>query len=284
MNIFKKGLLGMLVVAGLLVSANTAEARSKVIQAKGSDTILNVSQSIAENYMKENRKARIAVTGGGEKLKTDILKATQLSEVEDLYRPYKEKRKTKATAAKAKGLEVKEVVLGFDGITIIANHANTVKDIDDITLGKVFRGEITNWKELGGDDAPIVVLSRDSSSGTHEFFKEHIIRENNKKDLEYGPKTLYMPSNEAIKQEVKSNKYAIGYIGMGYMDNSVEAIKVDGIEASVENVASKKYPIAREVYWYVDNNASEDVSNLVDYALSSKGQELVKEEGFVPVK
>ena len=113
--------------------------------------------------------------------------------------------------AKAKGLEVKEVVLGFDGITIIANHANTVKDIDDITLGKVFRGEITNWKELGGDDAPIVVLSRDSSSGTHEFFKEHIIRENNtKKDLEYGPKTLYMPSNEAIKQEVKSNKYAIG--------------------------------------------------------------------------
>lgn len=281
MNIFKKGLLGMLVVAGLLVSANTAEARSKVIQAKGSDTILNVSQSIAENYMKENRKARIAVTGGGSGVGISAL----INGTTDIAMASRSIKSKEIEQAKAKGLEVKEVVLGFDGITIIANHANTVKDIDDITLGKVFRGEITNWKELGGDDAPIVVLSRDSSSGTHEFFKEHIIRENNtKKDLEYGPKTLYMPSNEAIKQEVKSNKYTIGYIGMGYMDNSVEAIKVDGIEASVENVASKKYPIAREVYWYVDNNASEDVSNLVDYALSSKGQELVKEEGFVPVK
>lgn len=169
MNIFKKGLLGMLVVAGLLVSANTAEARSKVIQAKGSDTILNVSQSIAENYMKENRKARIAVTGGGSGV----------------------------------------------GISALINGTT------DIAMAS---------------------------------------------------------------RSIKSNKYAIGYIGMGYMDNSVEAIKVDGIEASVENVASKKYPIAREVYWYVDNNASEDVSNLVDYALSSKGQELVKEEGFVPVK
>ena len=277
MNIFKKGLLGMLVVAGLLVSANTAEARSKVIQAKGSDTILNVSQSIAENYMKENRKARIAVTGGGSGVGISAL----INGTTDIAMASRSIKSKEIEQAKAKGLEVKEVVLGFDGITIIANHANTVKDIDDITLGKVFRGEITNWKELGGDDAPIVVLSRDSSSGTHEFFKEHIIRENNtKKDLEYGPKTLYMPSNEAIKQEVKSNKY----VGMGYMDNSVEAIKVDGIEASVENVASKKYPIAREVYWYVDNNASEDVSNLVDYALSSKGQELVKEEGFVPVK
>ena len=259
----------------------TAEARSKVIQAKGSDTILNVSQSIAENYMKENRKARIAVTGGGSGVGISAL----INGTTDIAMASRSIKSKEIEQAKAKGLEVKEVVLGFDGITIIANHANTVKDIDDITLGKVFRGEITNWKELGGDDAPIVVLSRDSSSGTHEFFKEHIIRENNtKKDLEYGPKTLYMPSNEAIKQEVKSNKYAIGYIGMGYMDNSVEAIKVDGIEASVENVASKKYPIAREVYWYVDNNASEDVSNLVDYALSSKGQELVKEEGFVPVK
>lgn len=281
MNIFKKGLLGMLVVTGLLLSANTAEARSKVIQAKGSDTILNVSQSIAENYMKENRKARIAVTGGGSGVGISAL----INGTTDIAMASRSIKSKEIEQAKAKGLEVKEVVLGFDGITIIANHANTVKDIDDITLGKVFRGEITNWKELGGDDAPIVVLSRDSSSGTHEFFKEHIIRENNtKKDLEYGPKTLYMPSNESIKQEVKSNKYAIGYIGMGYMDDSVEAIKVDGVEASVENVASKKYPIAREVYWYVDNNASEDVSNLVDYALSSKGQELVKEEGFVPVK
>ncbi len=281
MNVFKKGLLGILVVGGLLVSATTAEARSRIIQAKGSDTILNVSQSIAENYMKENRKARIAVTGGGSGVGISSL----INGTTDIAMASRNIKTKEIELAKTKGLDVREVVLGFDGITIIANHANPIKDLDDITLGKIFRGEITNWKELGGEDATIVVLSRDSSSGTHEFFKEHVIRENNtKKDLEYGPKTLYMPSNEAIKQEVKANKYAIGYIGMGYMDDSVEAIKVDGVEATVENVASKAYPIAREVYWYVDKNANEDINKLVDYALSDKGQALVKEEGFVPVK
>lgn len=281
MNFLKKGLLGALIVVGVMSLGQTAEARSKVIQAKGSDTILNVSQAIAEKYMNENRGARIAVTGGGSGVGISSL----INGTTDIAMASRSIKSKEIDQAKAKGLEVREVVLGFDGITIIANHANNVKDIDDLTLGKVFRGEITNWKELGGDDAPIVVLSRDSSSGTHEFFKEHIIRENNtKKDLEYGPKTLYMPSNEAIKQEVKSNKYAIGYIGMGYMDDSVEAIKVDGVEATVANVSSKAYPIAREVYWYVDKNANEDVNKLVDYAISPAGQELVKSEGFVPVK
>lgn len=281
MNIFKKGLLGALLVVGMMGVGQVAEARSRVIQVKGSDTILNVSQAIAEKYMSENRGARVAVTGGGSGVGISSL-INGTTNIAMASRNIKDKE---IEQAKAKGIDVREVVLGFDGITIIANHDNPVKDIDDITLGKVFRGEITNWKELGGDDAPIVVLSRDSSSGTHEFFKEHIIRENNtKKDLEYGPKTLYMPSNEAIKQEVKANKYAIGYIGMGYMDDSIESIKVDGVDATVENVATKKYPIAREVYWYVDKNAKDDVNKLVDYALSPKGQELVKSEGFVPVK
>lgn len=281
MNILKKGLFSILIVGGLLASSNVAEARSKIIQAKGSDTILNVSQSMAENYMKENKGSRIAVTGGGSGVGISAL----LNGTTDIAMASRNIKEKEINVAKSKGMEIKEVVLGFDGITIVANLSNPIKDIDDITLGKIFRGEITNWKELGGGDAPIVVLSRDSSSGTHEFFKEHIIRENNtKKELEYGEKTLYMPSNEAIKQEIKANKNAIGYIGMGYMDNSVEAIKVDGIEATPENVANKTYPIAREVYWYVDKNANEDINKFIDYALSPKGQEIVKEEGFVPVK
>lgn len=281
MNILRKSLLGILLVTGVMLNYDTVEARSRIIQVKGSDTILNLSQSIAENYMKENRKERIAVTGGGSGVGISSL-INGTTEIAMASRNVKEKE---LELAKKKGISIKEVVLGFDGITIITNHQNTIKDIDDITLGKIYRGEITNWKELGGDDATIVVLSRDSSSGTHEFFKEHIVRENNtKKDLEYGVKTLYMPSNEAIKQEIKANKYAIGYIGMGYVDDSVETIKVDGVEASIENVSNKSYPIAREVYWYVDENANDNVKKLIDYALSPKGQELVKEEGFVPVK
>lgn len=281
MNILKKGLFSILIVGGMLSASAVAEARSKVIQAKGSDTILNVSQSIAENYMKENRGARIAVTGGGSGVGISSL----LNGTTDIAMASRNIKEKEISMAKSKGIDVREVVLGFDGITIVANLTNPVKDIDDITLGKIFRGEITNWKEIGGEDAPIVVLSRDSSSGTHEFFKEHIIRENNtKKELEYGEKTLYMPSNEAIKQEIKVNKNAIGYIGMGYMDSTVESIKVDGVEATPENVSNKTYPIAREVYWYVDKNAEEDINKLVDYALSPKGQGIVKEEGFVPVK
>lgn len=276
-NIIKKGMiLGLLVFGGIV-----AEGRSKVVQIKGSDTILNASQAIAEQYMKNNKEARIAVTGGGSGVGISAL----INKTTDIAMASRNIKTKEIEQAKAKGIDVDEIVVGYDGITVIANKTNPIKDIDDKTLGKVFRGEITNWKELGGEDAEIVVLSRDSSSGTHEFFKEHIIREGNAKGTqEYGVKTLYMPSNEAIKQEVKSNKYAIGYIGMGYMDNSVEAITVDKIPATPENVLNKTYPIAREVFWYVDANRDGEVKNIVDYAVSSEGQKIMKDEGFVPVK
>ena len=280
-SMLKKGLIAALIVMGGLGLGQSAEARSQVVQVKGSDTILNASQAIAEKFMSENKGARIAVTGGGSGVgisslinkTTDIAMASRSIEAKEIEQ------------AKAKGINVDEIVVGYDGITIIANKSNPIKDIDDKTLGKVFRGEITNWKELGGEDAEIVVLSRDSSSGTHVFFKEHIVREGNAKGpQEYGPKTLYMPSNEAIKQEVKANKYAIGYIGMGYMDDSVEAVTVDGIPATLENVLNKTYPIAREVFWYADAAREGVVKNLVDYAVSPEGQQIMKDEGFVPVK
>lgn len=276
----KSGIMLAVILGGLGVG-QIAEARSKVVQIKGSDTILNASQSIAESYMSENKGARIAVTGGGSGVGISAL----INKTTDIAMASRNIKEKEIDQAKAKGIDVDEVVVGYDGITVIANKSNPIKDIDDKILGKVFRGEITNWKELGGEDAEIVVLSRDSSSGTHEFFKEHIIREGNSKGTqEYGAKTLYMPSNEAIKQEVKSNKYAIGYIGMGYMDNSVESITVDGIPASPENVLNKTYPIAREVFWYVDANRDGEVKAIVDYAISSKGQQIIKDEGFVPVK
>ena len=270
-----------LILAGGLGLGQVSEARSKVVQIKGSDTILNASQAIAEKYMSEHKGARIAVTGGGSGVGISAL----INGTTDIAMASRNIKSKEIDQAKAKGMNVDEIVVGYDGITIIANKTNPVKDIDDKTLGKVFRGEITNWKELGGEDAEIVVLSRDSSSGTHEFFKEHIIREGNSKGTqEYGAKTLYMPSNEAIKQEIKANKYAIGYIGMGYMDSSVEAITVDGVAATPENVLNKTYPIAREVFWYADAAREGEVKGIVDYAVSSEGQEIMKNEGFVPVK
>lgn len=276
MKMKKSFLAGMLILGALFTGCGGAK-ESKVIQAKGSDTILNVTQGIAEEFMQKNPKAKIAVTGGGSGVGISAL----LNKTTDIAMASRAMKQSEIDKAKELGIGVEEVVLGFDGITLIVNQNNSVKGLDSVTLGKIFRGEITNWKEVGGDDAKIVALSRDSSSGTHEFFKEHVIRGGEKNNLEYGPETLYMPSNEAIKQEVKSNKYAIGYIGMGYMDDSVHSLAIDGITPSKENVSNKTYPIAREVYWYVPSERTGTMKELVDFAISADGQSIVESEGFI---
>ena len=276
MKMKKSFLAGMLILGALFTGCGGAK-ESKVIQAKGSDTILNVTQGIAEEFMQKNPKAKVAVTGGGSGVGISAL----LNKTTDIAMASRAMKQSEIDKAKELGIGVEEVVLGFDGITLIVNQNNQVKGLDSVTLGKIFRGEITNWKEIGGDDAKIVALSRDSSSGTHEFFKEHVIRGGEKNNLEYGPETLYMPSNEAIKQEVKSNKYAIGYIGMGYMDDSVHSLAIDGITPSKENVSNKTYPIAREVYWYVPSERTGTMKELVDFAISNDGQSIVESEGFI---
>ncbi|MCS5421946.1 MULTISPECIES: PstS family phosphate ABC transporter substrate-binding protein [Psychrilyobacter] len=275
----KKILLGASLL--LLVACGEGKTKSEVIKLQGSDTILNTSQAISEEFMKENKEARIAVTGGGSG--TGI--AAKLNGTVHIAMASRSIKDKELEKAKEVGIDLEEIVLGFDGITVITNHDNKIENLDRAVLGKVFAGEITNWNELGGDDAEIVVLSRDSSSGTHSYFKEAIVRNGDKKsEKEYGKKTLYMPSNQAILQEVKNNKYALGYIGMGYMEDSVKALSVDNVEPSFKNVADKSYPIAREVYWYVDADRKGDAAKLVEFALSPKGQEIVKSEGFVPAK
>ncbi|MGL5088288.1 MAG: phosphate ABC transporter substrate-binding protein [Cetobacterium sp.] len=278
MKIKKFFLMSLLSMMG---TYSTTAMASKVIQVKGSDTIVNVSQYIAEEYMGKNKDARIAVTGGGSGVGISSL----INGTADIGMASRNIKEKEIKAAEEKGLKLKEVVIGYDGITVIVNENNKLENITHLDLAKIFRGEITNWKELGGDNAKIVVLSRDSSSGTHEFFKEHVVREeNSKKDAEYGKATLYMPSNESIKQEAKSNKYAIGYIGMGYVDKTVKSLSVDSIMPNVQNVADKKYPIAREIFWYVIETNNKTVNGLVDFALSKDGQRVVADEGFVPAK
>lgn len=268
-----------IIMLGIVLAGMGAYAKSSVVQIKGSDTILNASQSIVEEYMKTNKKARIAVTGGG----SGVGIASLINKTADIAMASRNIKSSEVEALKKEGINVEEVVLGYDGITVIINHGNHIKNLDKKTLAGVFAGEITNWKELGGDDAKIVVLSRDSSSGTHAYFKEEILRGGDKKSVvEYGQDTLYMPSNQAILQEVAKSKYAIEYIGMGYMNDTVDSLAVDGVKPTFETVADKTYPIAREVFWYVDSARDGVTKEVVDFAVSSKGQEIVKEEGFVP--
>lgn len=268
-----------IIMLGIVLAGMGAYAKSSVVQIKGSDTILNASQAIVEEYMKTNKKARIAVTGGG----SGVGIASLINKTADIAMASRNIKSSEVEALKKQGVAVEEIVLGYDGITVIINHNNHIKNLDKKTLAGIFAGEITNWKELGGDDAKIVVLSRDSSSGTHAYFKEEILRGGDKKSVvEYGQDTLYMPSNQAILQEVAKSKYAIGYIGMGYMNDTVDSLAVDGVKPTFETVADKTYPIAREVFWYVDSARDGVTKEVVDFAVSSKGQEIVKKEGFVP--
>lgn len=267
------------IILGMILASMGAYGKSSVVQIKGSDTILNTSQAIVEEYMKTNKKVRIAVTGGG----SGVGIASLINKTADIAMASRSIKNSEIEALKNKGINIDEVVLGYDGITVIINHENHIKNLDMKTLAGIFSGEITNWKELGGDDAKIVVLSRDSSSGTHAYFKEEVLRGGDSKSLiEYGQETLYMPSNQAILQEVANSKYAIGYIGMGYMNDTVDSLAINGVKPTFDTVADKTYPIAREVYWYVDSNRDGVTKDVVEFATSNKGQEIVREEGFVP--
>ena len=252
----------------------------KLVQVKGSDTILNLGQALSEKAMEVNKGVRIAVTGGGSGTGIAALINKSVS-IAQSSRPIKEKEKESATES---GVNVKEIIVGYDGITIIANKNNPVKNLTSEQLRAIYIGEINNWKEVGGADKPIVILSRDTSSGTHIFFKEHVLRKGNEKGPEeYRKDTLFLPSNQAIVTEVEKNDGAIGYIGMGYMTDAVDGITVDGVAATVENVANKSYSISRALYWYVDGEPTGDIKAFIDFALSPAGQEIVKKEGFVPV-
>ena len=288
----KKGLVtAVAILAGFATLSEEASAfsfkslfgkkKTEIVQLKGSDTILNVSQAVAEEFMKSHKGAKVAVTGGGSG--TGI--AAKINKTIDIAMASRQMKSKEWDKAKELGMDLEEITIGFDGITVVVNKDNPIKNLSKDQLRSIFIGEATNWKEFGGNDEKIIVLSRDSSSGTHAYFKKNVLRKGNKKGTEeYGKNALYLPSNEAMKQEVRSSKGAIAYIGMGYMDNSVKSVSVNGIAATAENVANKSYPIARGVYWYVDKNLNGTAKELLGFMLSKDGQALVKKEGFVPVK
>lgn len=270
-----------LLTLSLFVACGKKDSANKLIQVKGSDTILNLTQKVSEEYMKENPKAKISVTGGGSG--TGI--AALINKTTDIAMASRDIKDSEKEDAKKNGVNVKEVIIGYDAISIAINKKNGVSNLTIEQLRDIYLGKITNWKEVGGADKKIIVLSRDSSSGTHVYFKEHILRKGNSKGTEeFGTAVLFLPSNEAIKQQVQNDEGAIGYIGLGYVDDSVKISDIENIHPNLDNVKNKSYPIARAVYWYVPEGENEGITNFVNYMLSDKGQKIVVDEGFVPVK
>ena len=192
--------------------------------------------------------------------------------------------------AKSKGATPQEFTVALDGIAVVVHPSNNVKQLTIAQLGDIFTGTITNWKQVGGKDAKIVLLSREVNSGTHVYFKEHVLgKGSDGHDREFVPSALLLPSSQAIADEVATNSTAIGYYGMGYSNpkNTVVAIgKTDAgpfVVPSEESVRSGTYPISRPLLFYSRGEAQGLIKTFLEYVLSPDGQAVVRKIDFVPV-
>ncbi|MDR3256220.1 MAG: phosphate ABC transporter substrate-binding protein [Endomicrobium sp.] len=257
------------------------------IQIKGSDTIVNLIQSWAENFVEQNSSFNISVTGGG----SGTGFASLINGTCDITMSSREIEKKEKILAKYKNIEPVEFKVGLDGLVVLVNKSNPVIQLTLEQLRDIFMAKITNWKEVGGEDRKIVILSRESNSGTHMFFKERVLRNNNKnaKD-EFAVQSLMMPSSQAIYDEVYQNPNALGYVGMGFVNNGVKAISValnagsKYIYPTSVNVMNNTYPISRPLYLYTNGKPKDIIKMFIDYALSDVGQKIVLKTDFVPIK
>ena len=224
-------LLAFLTVLPSMALLHAAESKS--IQIKGSDTMVNLGQSWAEAFSGKRPEVSIAVTGGGSG--TGI--AAILAGTCDIAQSSRDVTAEEKAKAETAGQPLKEIIVAYDGIAVITNPANPVEKLTTAQLGDIFSGKIKNWKEVGGKDAPILMLSRERNSGTHVFFLEHIVRHGNAKGPEeFASSALMMPSSQAIAEEVKNGEAAIGYVGLGYVTQDHKIIAV-GKTDSIQNVA-----------------------------------------------
>lgn len=265
----------MLIVLSGLIAFNLSAQR-----IKGSDTVLPVAQQTAELFMQQYPDARVTVTGGGTGVGISAL-MDQTTDIAMASRPIKFSEKMKTKAAKQ---DITETVVAYDALAVVVHPSNPVKQLTRQQLEDIFRGKITNWKQVGGDDRKIVVYSRETSSGTYEFFKESVLKNKN-----YMSSSLSMPATGAIIQSVSQTKGAIGYVGLAYVSPRIKtlAVSFDGkhyATPTVENATNKTYPIVRPLYYYYDTKNESAVAPLINFVLSPQGQDIIKKSGYIPVR
>jgi len=265
----------------LLVLIAVNQVNAQKLKIKGSDTVLPLTQKEAEDYMKKNAGASIMVTGGG----SGVGIAALLNGTTDIAQSSRSLKLDEKIKLQDAGKAFKETIIAFDALAVIVNPANNVSQLTREQLEGIFTGKITNWKEVGGADLKMVVYSRETSSGTYEFFKEHVLKGKN-----FSPSALLMPATGAIVQSVSQTKGAIGYVGLAYLEKEVKALKVSFdkgktfVGPAVETAKNKTYPITRPLYYYYLKTSEAMVSPYVNFVLSAAGQKLVLATGYVPLK
>jgi len=252
----------MVVLAGTLV-------------IKGSTTVLPIAQKVAEAYMKQNPDVKISISGGGSGngMKALIDGSTDIADSSRFIKP------KEVSLAVGKGVYPVPFAVAYDCIVPVVHPSNPVTNITMDQLKAIYKGEIKNWKEVGGPDRPIVVVSRDTSSGTYEVWHKKVM----KKERVF-PGALLQASNGAVAQAVSKNKNAIGYISLGYLDKGIKALMVNQITGSEETTLNGTYPVSRPLYMFTKGWPKGDTLNFINFVLNpEKGQKYVRDAKYVPL-
>jgi phosphate transport system substrate-binding protein len=253
----------------------------------GSDTMVNLALAWAEQYQAMHPEAQVSVSGGGSG--TGI--ASLINGTTDLANASRQIKEEERLQAEANGTEVVEFVVAGDAIAVIVNPSNPINRLSLEQISGIYSGKYNNWSELGGEDRPIVRVSRETNSGTHVYFLEEVLRLGDPENRTlFSPDTLLLPSSQGITAEVSANPNAIGYDGLGYVTPDVKMLAVAGVGSSeyvlpsVESVYSDKYPIARDLYIYSAGQPRGKVLEYLDWIVSDQGQNIVADNGFVPIQ
>ncbi len=265
-----------LALAALMVLGLAATSFAGTIAVKGSTTVQPIMQKAVEAFMAQNKGIAISISasGSGDGAKALIDGSTPLAMMS------REMKESEIKLAKEKGVTPKQIVIAYDCITPVVHSSNPVKNLTMAQLKDIYTGKLTNWKDVGGPAGSISVVSRDSSSGTYEFWNEHVL----KKERVYA-RAQTQASNGAVAQVVGKQKGSIGYLSLAYTHApGLKAVTVEGVAGSVENTLNGTYPVSRGLYLYTNGEPSGDVAKLVNFILSEAGQKIVASVDYVPVK
>jgi phosphate transport system substrate-binding protein len=285
---FRKLLLVGLISFGLIFSGGFLQAQRKMTQIKGSDTLVNLVQILAESYIAKNPRSPIAVLGGGSGTGIAAL-INGTCDIANHSRPMKDKE---VQMARDKGITPHVFIIAVDGLSVILNESNPVSKLMMDQIGAIYRGEIKNWKEVGGPDKAISLYGRQSNSGTYVFFQEHVLKNQN-----YSEDMMRMNGNAQIVEGVTQDKYGIGYVGVGYVvdakGNVKKGIKILNVSKDGNSKAysplnkaavdSGDYPIARPLFQSTAGAPNGAILDFIKFEISSEGQKIVEREGFFPI-
>jgi phosphate transport system substrate-binding protein len=276
-----------ILAAGCRPASNAATpAGADYIENRGSDTIVNLALAWAERYQELHPEVRISVSGGGSGVGITAL----INGTVDIANASRQIKPEEAQKAEARGIQPVEFVIARDAIAVIVHPDNPVSQLTLQQISDIYSGRINNWREVGGEDRPIVRLSRETNSGTHVYFLETVLRlGDSNSDTLFSTDTLLLPSSEGIVYEVRQNPNAIGYDGLGYVPPDLKVVAVARLAGgpfvlpSVETVNDNSYPVARDLYMYTAGQPSGAVADYLGWILSSEAQPIVADLGFVPV-